>query len=57
MTISLDGFAEDHDGSVGVLYPDLDTLGNTEVMREAIKNCGAVVMVGDGDDLPISIMK
>lgn len=44
VTISLDGFAEDRSGSVGALYPDLDTLRNTEVMREAIKNCGAVVM-------------
>ncbi len=44
VTISLDGFAEDRSGSVGALYPDLDTLGNTEVMREVIKNCGAVVM-------------
>ena len=26
VTISLDGFAEDEKGSVGALYPDLDTL-------------------------------
>lgn len=44
VTISLDGFAEDSNGSVGALYPDLDTLRNTEVMREAIQNTGAVVM-------------
>ncbi len=44
VTISLDGFAEDRSGSVGALYPDLDTLRNTEVMREAIQNTGAVVM-------------
>ncbi len=28
LTISLDGFAEDINGSVGALYPDLDTLRN-----------------------------
>jgi hypothetical protein len=44
VTISLDGFAEDSNGSVGALYPDLDTLQNTEVMNESIKNTGAVVM-------------
>jgi dihydrofolate reductase len=44
VTISLDGFAEDRSGSVGALYPDLDTLDNTEVMREAQEKCGAVVM-------------
>jgi len=44
VTISLDGFAEDINGSVGALYPDLDTLRNTEVMRDTIQNTGAVVM-------------
>ena len=44
MTISLDGFIQDRNGSVGALYPDLDTLGTTEPMREAIQNTGAVVM-------------
>ncbi len=44
VTISLDGFAEDSNGSVGALYPDLDTLRNTEVMRESIQNTDAVVM-------------
>lgn len=29
LTISLDGFAEDIKGSVGSLYPDLDTLKET----------------------------
>ena len=44
VTISLDGFAEDRNGSVGALYPDLDTLRNTEVLNESIRNTGAVVM-------------
>jgi hypothetical protein len=33
VTISLDGFAEDRNGSVGALYPDLDMLHDTEVLR------------------------
>ncbi len=44
VTISLDGFAEDKNSSVGPLYPDLDTLLNTDVMRESIRETGAVVM-------------
>jgi dihydrofolate reductase len=44
VTISLDGFAEDDNGSVGALYPDLDTLRKTEVLRESIHTTGSVVM-------------
>ena len=44
VTISLDGFAEDSNGSVGALYPDLETLDNTEAQKESIRNTGAVVM-------------
>jgi dihydrofolate reductase len=44
VTISLDGFAEDSKGSVGALFPDLETLRNTEVIKESILNTGAVVM-------------
>ncbi len=44
MTMSLDGFINDRSGSVGALYPDLDTLRNTESMQESIQNTGAVVM-------------
>ena len=43
-TLSLDGFAEDINHSVGPLYPDLETLDNTEMMKESIRNTGAVVM-------------
>jgi len=44
VTISLDGFAEDSNGSVGALYPDLDILRNTEVLQESIHTTGSVVM-------------
>src|SRR5262245_39180331 len=44
MTMSLDGFIQDRNGSVGALYPELDTLRDTEPMREAIQHTGAVVM-------------
>jgi len=43
-TMSLDGFINDRNGSVGALYPDLDTLRTTEPMQESIRNTGAVVM-------------
>lgn len=44
LTISLDGFAEDIHGSVVALYPDLDSLINTEYMNESIRTTGSVVM-------------
>jgi len=44
MTMSLDGFINDRSGSVGALYHDLDALQDTEPMREAKQNTGAVVM-------------
>lgn len=44
VTISLDGFAEDINGSVGALYPDLDMLRKTDCMAESIQTTGAVVM-------------
>ena len=44
VTLSVDGFAEDSKGSVGSLYPDLETLDNTEVLKESIRNTGAGVM-------------
>jgi len=42
--MSLDGFINDRTGSVSALYPDLETLRNTEPMRETIQKTGAVVM-------------
>jgi dihydrofolate reductase len=44
VTVSLDGFAEDLNGSVGALYPDLDALHDTEVLKESQLNTGSVVM-------------
>ncbi len=56
MTMSLDGFINDPGGSVARLYPDFDQLRETEQLREAIRNTGAVVMgrhaygMGDPDE-------
>ncbi len=44
VTISLDGFAEDSKGSVGALYPDLDTLRKTDLLQESIRTTGSVIM-------------
>lgn len=44
MTMSLDGFINDRNGSVDRLYPDLDALRKTEVLQESIRTTGAVVM-------------
>jgi len=44
MTMSLDGYIQDRSGSVGALYPDLETLRETEPLMESIQNTGAVVM-------------
>lgn len=44
MTISLDGFINDREGSVEALYPDLASWRDTEVGKESIQNTGAVVM-------------
>jgi len=44
MTMSLDGFVNDRDGDVGCLYPDLEALRETELLQEAIRTTGAVVM-------------
>lgn len=44
MAMSLDGFVNDRDGGVNRLYPDLEALRKTEVLQEAIRNTGAVVM-------------
>ena len=44
MTMSLDGFVNDRNGNVGVLYPDLGELAATDMLQESIRNTGAVVM-------------
>jgi dihydrofolate reductase len=55
MTMSLDGFINDQDGSVARLYPDLPALRETEELQRQIAATGAVVMgrraydMADGD--------
>ncbi|MEO8396471.1 MAG: dihydrofolate reductase family protein, partial [Chloroflexota bacterium] len=44
MAMSLDGFVQDKNGSVGKLYPDLGALDNTDMLQESIRETGAVVM-------------
>ena len=44
MTMSLDGFINDRDGSVAALYPDLAAWRETQAGKESIQNTGAVVM-------------
>jgi dihydrofolate reductase len=43
-TMSLDGFMNDRNGGVGRLYPDLEALRRTEMLKEEIRTTGAVVM-------------
>ncbi len=44
MAMSLDGFVNDRKGDVSRLYPDFEALLKTEVLQDAIRNTGAVVM-------------
>ena len=44
MTMSLDGFINDRNGSVEALYPDLADLRDIDPLKESIHNTGAVVM-------------
>lgn len=44
MTVSLDGFVQDKNGSVARLYPDLEVLRETEMLQEEMRTTGAVVM-------------
>ena len=44
MTVSLDGFVEDQNGSAALLYPDLADLRDTAYMQDAIEETGAVLM-------------
>jgi dihydrofolate reductase len=54
-TMSLDWFMSDRNGDIGRLYPDLEVLRDTEMLREEIRVIGAVVMgrraydLGEGD--------
>lgn len=55
MTMSLDGFVSDPDGDLSLIYPDFETLRESEQLQEAIRSTGAVVMgrrsyeMGNGD--------
>jgi len=42
--MSLDGFINDATGSVGRLYPDMEAMRRSELLKEAIRNTGAVLM-------------
>ena len=44
MTMSLDGFISDRNGSVAALYPDLDTWRESIPGKESMENTGAVIM-------------
>lgn len=44
ITMSLDGFVNDKDGSVEKLYPDFQELHDVPSFKEMIENTGAVVM-------------
>jgi dihydrofolate reductase len=43
-TMSLDGFMNDRNGDVSLLYPDLEALRRTEMLQEEIQTTGAVLM-------------
>ncbi len=43
-TLSLDGFMSDRNGDVSRLYPDFEALHKTEMLREEVRETGAVVM-------------
>lgn len=44
MTMSLDGFVADAKGDISALYPDLNQLRETQMLKESIRKTGAVVM-------------
>jgi len=50
-SMSVDGFINDRNGSVGALYPDLTTWRETGPGRESIQNTGAVVMGRNSFDM------
>jgi dihydrofolate reductase len=55
MRMSLDGFVNDRNGGIGLLYPDFEAMHETAQLQEAIRMTGAVVMgrrsydMGKGD--------
>lgn len=43
-TMSVDGFIADRNGDSSILYPDLENLRHTDMLKESIARTGAVVM-------------
>ncbi len=44
ISMSLDGYVNDRNGSVGPLYPDFEAMHDLEPLQAAIRDTGAVVM-------------
>ena len=44
MTMSLDGFVADRDGSIGALYSDFETFQESDAFRASIEETGAALM-------------
>jgi dihydrofolate reductase len=44
MTMSLDGYVGDREGSVALLYRDFDAMVASELLQESMRTTGAVVM-------------
>jgi len=44
LTMSLDGYINDRNGSVGRLYPDFAEYRDSDLLQESIRSTGAVVM-------------
>ncbi len=44
MSMSLDGYISDRSGGVDKLYPDFAEMANSDMLKDAIQNTGAVVM-------------
>jgi len=60
MTMSLDGFINDRNGSVNALYPDLTAWRETESGKESMQSTGAMRVMelpGGGTHLRFSILK
>ncbi len=44
MSMSVDGFVSDDQGSVALLYPDFEAFQKSDLLKETIEQTGAVVM-------------
>jgi dihydrofolate reductase len=51
MVMSLDGYVNDRDGSVGRLYPDMEAMQESESLQEAMRMTGAVLMGRNSYDM------